>query len=83
MGGSWRAEVGDQSTAVVLSSTVVYCKVPRVPHLDQRSKNGSVLFRVLQRSRSNERVCVCVCVWREREREKCIYLHIKRFIRRN
>ena len=57
MGGMWRAEGSDQSTAVVLSSTVVYCTIPRVPHLDQRSKNGSVLFRVLQRSRSNERVC--------------------------
>ena len=76
MGGSWRAEVGDQSTAVVLSSTVVYCKVPRVPHLDQRSKNGSVLFRVLQRSRSNERVCVCVCVCGERERERNVFIYI-------
>ena len=76
MGGSWRAEVGDQSTAVVLSSTVVYCTVPRVPHLDQRSKNGSVLFRVLQRSRSNERVCVCVCVCGERERERNVFIYI-------
>ena len=76
MGGSWRAEVGDQSTAVVLSSTVVYCTIPRVPRLDQRSKNGSVLFRVLQRSRSNERVCVCVCVCGERERERNVFIYI-------
>ena len=70
VGGSWRAEVGDQSTAV-------YCTIPGVPHLDQKNKNCSVLLRVLQRSRSNK----YVCVWGERE--KCIYLHIKIFIRRH
>lgn len=64
---------------MVLSSTVAV-QLPRVPHLDQKSRTD-----LYQSGFSREvDLITCVCVSREREREKMyLFTYRERFIRRN